>query len=107
MPMRGGCGPAHTGTLCISIIILIIVIILIIMVGCGYNYNNYYNQPPPSRIQNPAAVAAAAYKYKMNGGVNRFAAAPIGALGGRATPDEFQNPLMHRNRNRFDDAPMV
>jgi flagellar basal body-associated protein FliL len=72
MPMRGGCGPAHRGSLCISIIILIIVIILIIMVCCSYNYNNYYNQPPPPRLQNPGAAAALAYKYKMNGGMNKF-----------------------------------
>jgi hypothetical protein len=72
--IRGGCGPAHTGSLCISIIILIIVIILIVMVCCNYNYN--YNKPPPPRIQNPAAAAAAAaaYKYGMNGGMNNFKA---------------------------------
>jgi len=104
--MRGGCGSAHTGSLCISIIILIIVIILIVMVCCNYNYNygnynygnynygnynygnynygnyNYgYNQPPPPRIQSPGAAAAAAYKYGKNGGMDRFANVPYNPWG--------------------------
>ena len=39
-PTMGGCGGAHVGSLCISIIILIIVIVLIIMVCVNYNQNN-------------------------------------------------------------------
>jgi len=65
---QGGCDPALTGSLCISIIILIIVIILIIMVCYNYNQNN---QPPP-KIQNPGAAAALAYKYGINGRKNNF-----------------------------------
>lgn len=70
MPTSGGCGPAHTGSLCISIIILVIVIILIVMVCCNYNWNQA-NQPPPPRVQNPGLAAAGAYKY-MHGGFNGF-----------------------------------
>ena len=57
------------------------------MVCCNYNYNygnyNYgnYNKPPPPRIQNPEAAAAAAYKYGMNGGMNRFANIPYDPWG--------------------------
>ena len=67
---KGGCGPAHTGSLCISIIILIIVIILIIMVCCNYDWNQF-NQPPPPMIQNPGLALGGAYAYK-NGRFNGF-----------------------------------
>ncbi len=73
MPM-GGCGGAHTGSLCISVIILVIVIILIVMVV--YNYNSTNNTTTQSQRPQIAhrGAAAAAGMYKMNnGGVSRFA----------------------------------
>lgn len=63
----------NIASLFISIIILIIVIILIIMVI--YYYNNNSNSSTNTifpNIQNPKLAAAAAYKYKNQGGINRF-----------------------------------
>jgi hypothetical protein len=70
MPM-GGCGGAHIGSLCISIIILVIVIILIVMVV--YNYNSTNNTTTTTTTQRPqinnrAALAAAGIYRRNNGG---------------------------------------
>jgi len=69
MPM-GGCGGAHIGSLCISIIILVIVIILIVMVV--YNYNSTNNTTTTTQqspqINNRAALAAAGIYRRNNGG---------------------------------------
>ena len=61
----GGCESARMGSLCISIIILIIVIILIIMVCYSYSQNNNTTTTQPD-VQDPALLAALAYKYKQN-----------------------------------------
>ena len=88
MPL-GGCGSAHIGSLCISVIILVIVIILIVMVVYNYNSTNNTTTTTQQRpqINNRAAALAAAgmYKRRNNGG----AGAASGAAAG------FRN----RNRN--------
>ena len=76
MPM-GGCGSAHIGSLCISVIILVIVIILIVMVVYNYNSTNNTTTTTQQRpqIDNRAAALAAAgmYKRRNNGGAGAAA----------------------------------
>lgn len=63
MPL-GGCGGAHIGSLCISVIILVIVIILIVMVVYNSTNNTTTQQMP--QINNRAAALAAAGMYNRN-----------------------------------------
>ena len=102
MPM-GGCGGAHIGSLCISVIILVIVIILIVMVVYNYNSTNNTTTQQMPQINNRVAALAAAGMYNRNN-KNGFATSKcsknstVGCFYARGTlPSALKNIISKNN----------